>query len=64
MLAIATTKNHVFHIRSKHIELKHHFIQDLISNEEIGLKFINTSEQPIDILIKATSKEKLNKFKK
>ncbi|XP_022875774.1 uncharacterized protein LOC111394250 [Olea europaea var. sylvestris] len=43
MSAIAMTKNPVFHARSKHIELRHHFIRDLIdlgSGFGLGFRFI------------------------
>ncbi|XP_058219284.1 secreted RxLR effector protein 161-like [Rhododendron vialii] len=64
MSTIAMTKNPVFHARSKHIELRHHFIRDLVNKEEICLEFINTNDQPADILTKAVTIEKFDKFKK
>ncbi|GFY85496.1 molybdenum cofactor sulfurase family protein [Actinidia rufa] len=53
MSAIAMTKNPVFHARSKHIELQHHFIRDLVNNGEISIEFVNNNDQPADILTKA-----------
>ena len=44
MSAIALTNNPVFHARSKHIDLRHHFIRDLVQKEEIQLEFISTNE--------------------
>ena len=41
MSAIAMSKNPVFHARSKHIELKYHFIRELVENEDIKLEFCN-----------------------
>ena len=63
MSAIALTKNPVFHAKSKHIELWHHFIRDLVQKEEIQLEFINTNEQPADMLTKPITTEKFLKFK-
>ena len=63
MSAIALTKNPVFHARSKHIELRHHFIRDLVQKEEIQLEFITTNEQPADMLTKPITTEKFLKFR-
>lgn len=63
MSAISMTKNPVFHNRSKHIELRHHFIRQLVQKEEIQLEFVNTNEQLADIFTKAVASEKFNKFK-
>ena len=63
MSAIALTKNPVFHARSKHIELRHHFIRDLVQKEEIQLEFIITNEQPADMLTKPITIEKFLKFR-
>ena len=45
--------NPIFHGRTKHIEIKHHFIREKIQTGEIDLKFTPTSEQLADILTKA-----------
>ena len=63
MSAIAMTKNPVFHARSKHKELCHHFIRDLVSKGEVVMEFIGTNDQPADILTKASTLEKFEKFK-
>ncbi|KAF2303067.1 hypothetical protein GH714_013211 [Hevea brasiliensis] len=60
---ISMTKNPTFHSRTKHIELRHHFICDLIAKEEIILKYCSTNEQLADILTKALSKEKFCYFR-
>ena len=44
MFAIAMTKNPVFHARLKHIELRYHFIRDMVNKKEIQLEFINTND--------------------
>jgi hypothetical protein len=53
MLAIVMTKNPIFHARSKHIKLRHHFIKDTVSKKEMQLEFINTNDQPVNVLTKA-----------
>ncbi|KAI4338646.1 hypothetical protein MLD38_023679 [Melastoma candidum] len=57
--AIAMTKNPVFHARSKHIELRHHFIREIVSQKEILLEFISTHDKPTDVLIKAEGYEEV-----
>ncbi|KAL5730657.1 hypothetical protein ACHQM5_003455 [Ranunculus cassubicifolius] len=61
--AIAMTKNPAFHSRSKHIEIKHHFIRDYVNKREIQLEYVNTNEQLADIFTKAVSTEKFNYFR-
>ncbi|KAG6509698.1 hypothetical protein ZIOFF_027698 [Zingiber officinale] len=61
--AIAMTKNPVFHARSKHIELRRHFIREMVLQKEILLEFISTHDQPADVLTKAVSSEKFETFK-
>ena len=61
---ISMTKNPAFHSRTKHIELRHHYIRDLVADEEIVLEYCNTDEQLADILTKALSKEKFCYFRR
>ena len=42
--SIALAKNPVFHGRSKHIEIKYHFIRELIENGEIKMEFCRSEQ--------------------
>ncbi|XP_075486423.1 secreted RxLR effector protein 161-like [Primulina tabacum] len=63
MSAVEMTKNPVFHARSKHIELRHHFVRELVSKEHIQMEFISTDVKVVDFLTKAVTVEKFEKFK-
>ncbi|PKA65558.1 Retrovirus-related Pol polyprotein from transposon TNT 1-94 [Apostasia shenzhenica] len=63
MSAIAMSKNLVLHARTKHIELRLHFIRELVQKGEIQLEFLSTLEQPADMLTKAVTAEKFEKHK-
>eukprot|EP00253_Pinus_taeda_P034167 PITA_34167 len=44
----------LFHDRSKHIEIKYHFIRDYVQKGAVKLEYIPTDEQVSDILTKAS----------
>eukprot|EP00253_Pinus_taeda_P020956 PITA_20956 len=51
-LAILLSKNSVFHMRTKHIDTKFHYMRELVNNGEIVLKHCRTQEHVADILTK------------
>ena len=55
--AIALAKNPVYHERSKHIDTRHHFIQEHVKNEEVQLISCNTNDQVVDIFTKPLKRE-------
>jgi hypothetical protein len=50
---IAMCKNPKYHGRSKHIDIKLHFIRELVANNTIELEYVPTADQKADILTKA-----------
>ena len=51
--AITLAKNPVLHDRSKHIDIKFHFLQDCIDGGQIVIEFVETGRQLADILTKS-----------
>jgi hypothetical protein len=49
---IKLIENPIFHDRSKHIDMRYHYIRDLVQRKTVKLQYISTSEQVADILIK------------
>ena len=50
--AIALSKNHVFHKRTKHMDIRFHFIRELVNNKETCLEFCKFKDQLADIFTK------------
>ncbi|PWA73649.1 ribonuclease H-like domain, Reverse transcriptase, RNA-dependent DNA polymerase [Artemisia annua] len=51
--AIALVKNLVFHGRSKHIDIRYHFIRECVENGHINVEHVSGELQRADILTKA-----------
>ncbi|GJX15049.1 retrovirus-related pol polyprotein from transposon TNT 1-94 [Tanacetum coccineum] len=56
--AIALCCNNVQQSRSKHIDIRHHFIRDQVENRVVELYFVETNYQLADILTKALPRER------
>lgn len=54
--------NPVFHKRSKHIDVKHHFLRDTVAKEWVQLKYLETAKMPADVLTKSLSSVKHLRF--
>lgn len=61
--SIKLSKNPVFHGRTKHINVKFHFIRDLIKKGEVELIYCGTKEQLADILTKPLKLEDFVKLR-
>ncbi|KAL2242583.1 UNVERIFIED_CONTAM: Retrovirus-related Pol polyprotein from transposon TNT 1-94 [Sesamum indicum] len=59
--AIQLCKNPVFHDRTKHIDVRYHFIRDIVGKNEIRLEKISSDENPADMGTKCLPIEKFCK---
>ncbi|KAK6160850.1 hypothetical protein DH2020_004231 [Rehmannia glutinosa] len=50
--AIAITQNPVLHSRTKHIDVRYHFIRDHVEKKDITLEYISTDKQLADMFTK------------
>nr|GFA41766.1 hypothetical protein [Tanacetum cinerariifolium] len=57
--AIALCCNNVQHSRSKHIDIRYHFIKEQVENGVIELYFINTKYQLADLFTKALGRDRI-----
>ena len=62
--AIALAKNPVLHDRSKHIDVKFHFLMDCVDGEQIVIKFVETGRQLADVLTKPLGRLRFTELKK
>ncbi|XP_074362299.1 secreted RxLR effector protein 161-like [Apium graveolens] len=61
--AIDLTKNSVFHGRSKHIDIRYHFIRECVENGDILVKHVSTDLQRADVLTKALPTARFEKMR-
>ena len=55
MSAIYLAKNQVYHVRTKHINVRFHFNQEIIHEGAVELQNIHTKENPANVLTKIVS---------
>lgn len=61
--AIRLTKNPEFHKRSKHIDIKYHFIREKFSENLFKIGHVSTNDMIADIFTKSLPAQKFNFFK-
>jgi hypothetical protein len=60
---IKMTENIVFHDKSKHIEIRYHYICDMVQRGALKLQYISMDEQVVDVLTKPLSRVKFEYFR-
>ena len=55
--AIMLAKNSLFHAKTKHIDVKYHFIWDVLEDKHMELVKVHTDDNPADLLTKGLASE-------
>jgi len=63
MSAIYLAKNQVYHARMKHIDVRFHFVREILKEGDVMLEKIHTKKNPTDMLTKVVSGAKFKYFK-
>ena len=53
--AIFLAKNTQVGIRTKHIDIRHHFLRDMVEEKDIDIQYIRSEDNPADIVTKNIS---------
>jgi len=61
--AIHLSKNSTYHSRSKHIDVRYHWIRDVLENKLLQIEKIHTNDNEADMMTKALPKEKIEFYK-
>ena len=60
---IKMTKNPMLHDKSKHIEVRYHYIRYMVHKGAIKLKYVPTKEEVADVLTTPLSRVKFDYFR-
>ena len=58
---IHLSKNQGFHDRTKHIDVRLHFIRDVVASKRVRVEKISTEDNPVDFLTKTVPSIKFQK---
>lgn len=61
---IKTAQNFIHNDRSKHIDVRYHWIREKVENEELGLKYCKTDDMAADMFTKPLGRILLQRHKK
>ncbi|RVW92455.1 Copia protein [Vitis vinifera] len=61
---INISKNPVLHSRTKHIDIRHHFIRDLVEDKVVSLEYVPTEGQIADIFTKPLDVSRFESLRK
>jgi len=62
--AIALCRDSKFHARTKHIDIRYHFICEAVSDRKMEIHYVPSNENLADIMTKALGRTQFEKFVK
>ena len=60
--AMAISHNPIQHSRTKHIDIRYHFLKDHVQKENIEFYFVNSKDEISDVFTKALDAATFNRF--
>lgn len=60
--AISIAGNDIYHARSKHIDVRYHFVRERITNNQVTIRYKSTQDMPADVLTKGLHRPKHEVF--
>jgi hypothetical protein len=60
---IKMTENPMFHDKTKHIEIRYHYIRDMVQKGVVKLQYVGTDEQVVDVSTKPLPRVKFEYFR-
>ena len=61
---VKLSENPVFHDKLKHIEIKYHYIEDMVQRGAVKLQYVAMEEQIANVLMKPLDRVKFEYFRK
>jgi len=56
--ALALTKHQIYHSRTKHIDIQHHYVREVVAAGKVAFDYVATEEMTADVLTKGLSRDK------
>jgi hypothetical protein len=62
-ICVKLPENPVFHDKSKHIEIKYHYLRDMVYRKLLHVKYLSTHEKVVDVFTKPLARMKFECFR-
>jgi hypothetical protein len=62
-ICVKISENPVFHDKSKHIDIKYHYIRYMVKRKRVLVQYLPTDEKVVDVLTKPLTRMKLKYFR-